>query len=214
MNRRSGPPSCRSGATLVELLIFVAVTSVIASFALPMLFSATESRMLQQTVSIVEQNGTQALQRISLNIRQAQRVLDPPMGATGSVLALETESGALSPVIVGVSSGSLVMIIHTLRETITSPQVAVRDFLVQNTSVSEEDPSVSLSFTLSRTIRLQQPHSYAREFEALVSGYPDDEDGLSSCSCSMPACQGANTYAWQLCQAGNCFSATDHIDCP
>lgn len=55
----------RPATTLIELLIYVAILGVIAAVVLPILFMSTEDRLLQQTVSVVEQNGTQLLQTIS-----------------------------------------------------------------------------------------------------------------------------------------------------
>ena len=115
----------RRGTTLIELLIYLGVLSLIVSVALPLLFSATESRLLQQTISIVEQNGTQVLQNVTLRIRHGERILDPPMGETGSVLALQTGSGTTNPTIIGTSSGSVYIIEYATRERISSPQVAI-----------------------------------------------------------------------------------------
>lgn len=206
--------SSHPGTTLIELLLFLAILSIIVGTALPMLFSATENRLLQQTISIVEQNGTQVIQNTGLKIRQAERVLSPAIGQTGSVLALQTASGALNPTIIGLSSGSIVLVEHTTRELVSSPQVAVQDFEVRNTSTSETRQSVTVSFRVSRTIRLQQPHSYAQRFEFVVNLLPDDVATGDECGCIPPYCQGNNVYAWQVCQSSTCLSASTQLQCP
>lgn len=206
--------SQHSGTSLIELLIFLAILSLVVAVSLPVFFSASANRVLQQTVSIVEQNGTQILQNITLRVKGAQRILLPPLGETGSLLVLETSSGALSPVIIGVQSGSLVIVDHTTRQTITSSQVAVLDFAVRNTSASASRQSASLSFRVSRTIRLQQPRSYAKVFEATIGLPPDDTIDDHGCVCDIPVCLGNNVFQWEVCEQETCYRATTPIKCP
>jgi len=204
----------RPGTTLIELIIFLAVMAMVISVALPMLFSATENRLLQQTISIVEQNGTQVQQNIAFNIRQSERILSPAIGMSGSVLVMQTSSGGMNPIIVGLSSGSIVIIEHFTRELISSPQVAITKFVVTNTSTSATRQSVNISFHASRTIRLQQPHSYGRRFESLINLLPDDVTYTDTCGCSAPTCQGNNVYGWQACENEVCVAASTQLQCP
>jgi hypothetical protein len=203
----------RTGTTMIELIIFVAIMGMVIAVALPLLFAATENRLLQQTISIVEQNGTQIMQNAGIYIRHSERIMSPAMGQTGSVLALQTGSGVTHPTIIGILSGSILVIRRSTQETISSPQVAVQDFVVRNTSTSDAYPSVTISFRISRTIRLQMPHSYVQDFEATYSLFPDDiEDG--GCECMPPSCSGSDTYAWQVCEESNCLSASTQLHCP
>ncbi|MDD4319081.1 MAG: hypothetical protein PHW10_02025 [Candidatus Peribacteraceae bacterium] len=204
----------RPGTTLVELLLFLAVLSVVLLTVLPLLFLATENRLFQQTASLVEQSGAELLQNISVRIRSAERVLDPPLGSTGSVLTLQTGSGTTNPTIIGVSNGSLVIIRHAQRQTVSSPQIAVDDFSVRNTSASAERPAVLVSFTLSRTVRLQAPHVYSRRFEMLVTLPPADRPTGDDCACAFPGCGTDGQYAWQVCEEGVCLSGSTALDCP
>lgn len=204
----------RTGTTLIELLFFVAIMGIVIAVALPMLFSATENRLLQQTISIVEQNGTQVLQTTTQQIRLAERILSPAVGATGSVLVMQTGSGATDPILIGYSSGTIVLIQHTIRETITSPQVAVLDFEVRNTSTSATRQSAEISFRLSRTIRLQQPHSYVQNFQGAAALLPDDVPSGGSAFCIVPACLGDNIFRWSVWENGSCYTATSQLQCP
>lgn len=204
----------RPGTTLIELLIFLAILAVVVATALPLLYASTENRLLQQTISIVEQNGTQILQNASLHIRQGERILSPTIGNTGSFLSLSTASGGMNPVIIGMSSGSLVIVEHDIRELISNPQVAITDFEVRNTSTSATRQSLSIIFKVSRTIRLQQPLTYDQVFEETISLPPDDVPFVDPCGCVEPYCNGNNTVAWQLCQYEACVSASTHLVCP
>ena len=204
----------RRGATLVELLIFVGILGIVIGAVLPILFSASENRVLQQTISIVEQNGTQVMQNIALRVRHAERVLGPVSGAQGSVLALQTASGSISPTIIGTATGRIIIIERSTQETVSSEQVAVEDFRVRNTSVSATRQSVHISFRVSRTIRLQQPKTYSQRFEATMTLLPDDRTQGNPCNCDPPVCSGTNTYSWEICDYPVCGTASAPLVCP
>ena len=203
----------RKGMTLVELLIFLAILGVLASTLLPLLFSTTEDRLLQQTASIVEQNGQQILQTLGYHVRHAEKILDPSMGSTGSVLAVQTGSGTTDPTIFGVSTGVLLLVRSTVKEAVSSTQVAVENFQVYNASPSATRHSVRVRFTLTRTIRLQAPRTYRRRFEAVFTLQPDDIMDGNPCGCAAPGCGVGGVYAWQVCQAGSCFTAQTQMEC-
>lgn len=208
------PSRLHSGATLIELLLYVALLGIVISAILPLLFAATEERLLQQTISIVEQNGAQIIQSTTHAIRKAERVLTPAAGQQTSVLGLQTASGPLHPVIIGLNSGSVMIVRHTTLERLSSPQVAITNFRVRNTSTSATRQSVVVSFRVSRTIRLQQPYSYERDFEFAVTLYPDDVTQGNSCNCLPPYCLSTNVYAWEVCENNTCLDASTPLKCP
>lgn len=204
----------RPATTLIELLIFMAILGMVIAITLPLLFSATENRLLQTTISIVEQNGAQILGNVSQRIRAGEKIISPAMGSTGSVLVLQTASGSTDPTIIGMNSGSLVIIEHLTRETVSTEQVAVTNFVVRNTSTSATRQSVSISFIVSRTIRLQMPHSYVRSFETTVSLLPSDVVVGNSCGCVAPSCGANDAYTWEVCETSACYSVSTTLECP
>jgi type II secretory pathway pseudopilin PulG len=204
----------RPATTLMELLLFLAILSLVIGMILPILFSSTENRLLQQTISTVEQNGAQMMQNMGLRVRQAERILSPALGQTGSVLALQMGSGSVSPTIIGVSSGSLVIVQRATRQIISSSQVAITDFEVRNTSTSSSHQSVTITFKVSRSIRLQTPRSYGRVFVGGFNLLPDDVLIGNPCNCSAPTCVSANSYQWYVCEYPSCLTATTGLQCP
>lgn len=207
-----GLSSSRPGTTLVELLIFLAIMSLVVSLTLPMMFRASENRLLQQTVSVVEQNGAQAVQNMGLKIRNAEKILYPAAGQEGAYLMLQTGSGGTTPTIIGVLSGSVVIIQRASKETITNEQVGVDAFKVRNTSTSDESQSASVSFLVTRTIRLQQPHSYTQRFETTFGLLPDHERA-AACNCPPSACLNGTSFQWYMCNNGVCEEATTALEC-
>lgn len=204
----------RPGMTLIELLLFLGILSIVAALTIPILFSATENKLLQQTISIVEQNGTQVIQSVTYATRHAERILSPLPGQTGSYLALQTGSDGTNPTIIGVNSGSVVVIKRSLQETVSTEQVGVTGFQVRNTSVSPDKPSALMTFTVSRTIRLQQPHSYTQTFETLISLPPNDAPVGAACGCDAPSCGSSDSLTWQVCGDPGCAEVTTALRCP
>jgi len=196
----------RPGVTFVEVLLFVAILSMVAGLVMPLLFNATENRLLQETIGIVEGNGVQILQKIGQEVRQAERILDPAPNITKSVLLLQTASGTTNPTMFGVSSGILLMVHRNEKQTISSSQVAVEDFHIRNTSASDSRQSVYVTFKLIRTIRLSAPHFYTKNFEALITLYPTDILRGGECNDIAPACEGLGIYAWRVCDSPACSS--------
>lgn len=207
------PGAHRPGTTLIELLLFTAILVIVSVSVIPILFYATEDRLLQQTASVVEQNGTQLLQTIAYRVRHAERIISPSPGTAGSVLVLQTSSGATNPTIIGISTGAMLFIHHTIQETLSSTQVAVEDLEFRNTSTSATRQSVQVTFRLSRTIRLQSPRSYSRQFEAVFTVFPDDDLHEEDCVCAVPGCAG-DYYAWQVCEEAQCLTAQTELECP
>lgn len=212
------PPSSffhrRHGTTLIELIIFLAVLSLVIATALPLLFSTTENRLLQQTISIVEQNGTQIMQNATLAIRNAERIVSPATSETGSLLVLQMGSGSINPTIIANSGGVVIIIKRSTREDVSTEQVAVQDFTFRNTSASDTRQSVEISFRVSRTIRLQQPHSYSQWFTMAVHLHPNDVPVGDSCGCGLPSCLGDDRYEWDICEEGMCLTAETSLECP
>ncbi len=218
MNRRSAYRHrrlcVRHGVTLIELLLFLGIFAVVSIAILPLLFLAIDSRIRQQTMAVVEQNGMQLMQNMSYVVHGSERILDPPLNATGSVLALQTGSGALTPTMIGVSSGAIILVRHTTREVITSSEMTVSNFVVRNTSTSADRQSVRVSFDVSSTMHLPQPRTYKQSFSTLITLFPDDKPAASPCDCAVPDCSAPNTYAWQVCQSNQCLGATTTLNCP
>lgn len=202
----------RPGTTLIELLVFLAIMALVIGVTVPLLFTAAENRVLQQTISIVEHNGAQIIQNIGVKIRNSESIALPATGQEGKVLVLQTGSGTTNPTIVALQSGSIILVQRAIKETVTSEQVAVENFRVSNTSVSDTSQSVAISFTVSRTIRLQRPYSYRQQFEAAFSLLPDEER-TGNCNCPPPTCLNGTALEWYVCDTGVCDYGATALQC-
>lgn len=209
----NNPYQHRSGATLVELLLYVTLMAMMSSTVLPLLFSSTESRQRQDAIALVEQSGAQIMQQITQSVRDAERVIYPAFGGTGTILVLQTDSEASNPTIFARSSGAIIMVTGTATTTISTTLVGATSFLVDNVSPAADKNAVAVSFNLRRTIRLHQPLVYLGYFEAVLNTFPDDIVTGDSCGCDAPYCDsGSGTLVWQTCQNDVCTTYQDY-DC-
>lgn len=203
----------RPGSSLLELVMFMAFFGAASGAILVLLFGTNEQRKRQEGISLVDQTGIQLLQTVTRRIRAAERVLDPAVGSSGSVLALQMASSADDPTIIASQSGALMAAEYDTIFALTSTgQVTVRNFLVTNTSPSADTPSVEISFEVSKVLGIPSQPTYTRTFNALVTLFPDDELQGNDCSCSAPSCVGG-TYQWQYCNVDTCTDAPDEISC-
>ncbi len=201
----------RRGTTLVELLLFLAFFALSSGVLLSFFFMTSEQRIRQQTIAIVEQSGIQLLQTITHRIRNAERVLDPPSGSSGSVLALELHDSDLHPTILSLSGAYLYVGEGNSVRRLSTDEVMISDMSVTNTSALENTPSVLLRFTVTRDIALTTPVHYVRQFEALVSLFPDDAPN-PPCSCENPSCT-EGVYSWQYCVDTTCTNTDVSLPC-
>lgn len=196
----------RPGVTLIEMMIFIALVGVMAMTMLPMLFSATEARQRQDAIALVEQNGAQIIETIIQNVRRAERILDPPGGGTGFILALQMPLGEANPTIIARDSGAIVLVQGRAKRTLSSDLVGVTHFAVDNTSVAEDRQSVAVTLGLQRTIRLHRPLQYRSNFTTVANVFPNDvPSGTDPCGCPVPYCDtAADIYMWHICEDDLC----------
>lgn len=204
----------RAGVTLIELMIFIAIMSIMASTLIPLLFNVTKSRQRQDAIALVEQNAAQVLQEIIHSVQSAERIISPLAGEPpGVILALQTDSEATNPTLITIDMGSIVMVQGSIRRTLSSELVGATGFLVENTSTAADRQSVSVSLDLSREIRINQPLVYESHFDAVINLHPDDVIIGDSCGCVVPFCDTTDgIYVWQVCVNSICIPYAD-FDC-
>ncbi len=201
----------RRGVTLVELILFMAIAAIMGLALMPLLFSSTENRLLQESVAHVENGGPQLMQVIGRKVRDAERILDPLPGATSKVLAIQMSSGSLTPTIFGLLTGAMLQIEKTTQQTISASEVSVQNFLVRNIS-NGQSTGVTISFVLARSLRLEAPRFYTQTFQSTFTIFPKNVLTGNICSYALPGCTAGNRYAWQVCDPG-AENATAQMDC-
>ncbi len=203
----------RRGVTLIELLIFIVIFGFVAGLVVPFMVFTGENMVKQQGQFVVQRNGDYVLQVIGQQLKDGERVLDPPAGSTGSVVALQRSQDLLNPTLIGVRDGQVVIINHDSERIISTPDVVVSDMVVRNTSASADRQSASLSFKISQRVSLVQTESYVRTFETTFTLFPTDEPQGGLCGCTAPACSVDGVYTWHPCDGGSCGTNNTAMTC-
>ena len=156
----------RSGFSLIELLLYLVIVSVIVSVLSAFLVFLMQSREKAYTITEVEEQGILVSKLIAREIRNAQSINTPTIGVSGSTLSLQTYSGATSPTVFDVSA-DMVRIKEgaSTAVPITNSHVMVSGFTVKNLSHAGTKGSVRVSFTLTyNNPSNRQEFSYSETF--------------------------------------------------
>ncbi|MEX0616340.1 MAG: prepilin-type N-terminal cleavage/methylation domain-containing protein [Candidatus Woykebacteria bacterium] len=137
------------GFTLIEILIYFTLLSIILVIGLDLLFRISESNLESTARNRLETEGSYLLKRLTYDIRRAQEVRDPAApGNTSSILWLRINGGDYRYTL----SGS------TINLQTSGPSVPITgDFIQANnlqfTNIGNQGgfPTVILTFTLSST---------------------------------------------------------------
>jgi prepilin-type N-terminal cleavage/methylation domain-containing protein len=96
----------QAGFTLIELLLYVTIVGSLL-LAITGFFTFTvESRIKNQTITEVNQQGAAIMEQITQTIRNATAVTSPALGASGSSLNLTVPTASLSPTVFDLSSAT------------------------------------------------------------------------------------------------------------
>lgn len=124
------------GFTLIELLLYISIASTIVFTTASMLRFTLESRVKNQTIAEVQQQGSQVMQLITQTIRTAKAINSPTLGNSASSLSLEVEDEASNPTVFDLS-------------TLTSSKVTVSNLNFQNLSRAGTPNIIRVSFTIT-----------------------------------------------------------------
>lgn len=206
------PPSfVRRGTTLIELLLFLAFFGLSSGVLLAFFFMTTEQRVRQQTIATVEQSGVQIAQTLTSRIRNAERILSPAIGSSGSIVVLQLSDDTVHPTIIALSGSTLYTGEANTLKAISTDDVRITNLLFQNTSSAIDKPSILFQFEAVRTVPLSVHLEYERLFEALVPLFPDDSPS-PPCNCALPECTAGN-LSWQYCKDAVCTDAEVTLPC-
>jgi len=100
-------PQSERGFTLVEVLLYLAISSIILGIISFFVFMMLETRVKNQTILEVEQQGLFVMQTISRTIRNAESINSPSVGASADSLSLSVFDALDNPTIFDVAGGSI-----------------------------------------------------------------------------------------------------------
>lgn len=139
-----------SGFTLIELLLYVAISGVILLVISLFLQTLLESRIKNQTIAEVEQQGLQVMQLITQTVRNADTINSPATGAGAPTLSINTHTGANNPTVFDLGSGAI-----RIKEGVgaviplTNSRITASALNFQNLSRASTPGVIRISFTLT-----------------------------------------------------------------
>jgi type II secretory pathway pseudopilin PulG len=144
------PVSLKKGFTLVELLLYVGVASIMLLAVSVFLSTLLTSRVKNQTIAEVEQQGMLVMRLIGQTVRNAESVNSPAQGASGAALSLDVIPGASDPTLFDLFGGAV-----RITEGVGSPvaltnsRVVATALVFENLSRTNTPGVVRVSFTLT-----------------------------------------------------------------
>jgi len=198
-----------SGISLLETALFLGILSIMATTITAVFISSQEARVLQNSISNLEDEGTQLLGRLSKTIRRAETIIFPLTNQTGSTLVLQMASNDEFPTIIMASNSGMVLAQKSETSALLSTNITLSHLSFRNVGSS----NVWFSFTLSTLIPTIKNRTYSRVFKGTSTLFPDDQSNAGGCgSCPAPACIN-HAFTWYVCELDICTQSDTTIPC-
>ncbi len=210
LNSPRGTKIKRQGFTLIELILFLGIFSIMIGTILAILIATQETRIRQQAIAEVEQRSAQITQTIIKAVHRAEAILTPANNQTGSMLSLQMSMNTEFPTIIAsLESGSLLLIQKTTITPLLNTTIAVNHLQFQNIN----DTNVLFSFDLTAKIPLATAESYTRHVEMMTTLFPKNHSQSGGCgSCPVPTCVNKRAV-WYHCALDICTPSPSSFPC-
>ena len=158
----------RKGYTLIELLVFLAIATVVVIAFIGILVVVVRLQARQSSAGSVQQESTALLQQLQYYVQNSS-LINVPINTPTSTLSLRMSSSSLDPTAITLASGTVYLKLGNATATaLTSSRVTVSNLLfVRHTNPPSHD-TVSISFTMAyNTQNLQQ--LFTQSFQTAVT---------------------------------------------
>ena len=147
------------GFSLIEIIVYVAIFSILVVVLASFLNSITSTRLHSQIVLEVNDQGSSAIKTIAQTLRNASSVNSPTMGSIASSLSVLTVSPATSPTVFSESGGVLYITEGSGSPVaLTNNKVVVSNLTFSNFSRSSTPDIIKVSFTIT-SISVNSPYT-------------------------------------------------------
>ncbi len=140
----------QKGFTLVELILYVSICSILLLTISSFLSFLLGARVRSQAITEVNQQGFQVMSLITQTIRNGRSIQVPSMGTSSSTLSITTGDVALNPTVFSLSSTTVeVKEASKNAMSLTNSRVRVTALTFQNVSSgSSTEKIIRISYTL------------------------------------------------------------------
>lgn len=161
----------KKGFTLMELLLYISISGIIFLGVSVLLFLVLQSRIKNQTVAEVEQQGVQVMQLITQTVRNAENINSPASGSSASSFSLDVVPSSDDPTVFDLSSG-VIRIVEGAGPSIpiTSSSVTGSNLTFENLSRPGTPGVIRIQFTLTRVnVTGRNEYDYSKTFYGSAS---------------------------------------------
>lgn len=161
----------QQGFTLLQMILYIGLLSVIVFAAAQVLITLLESREKARVIAEVESEGAYVMELMAQTIRNAEAVAVPVAGGSASSLTLDVVAVADDPTVFAVSSGALTITEGVASAVdLTSSQVTVDTFTVETLTTTDSYGSVRITLTLSYNSSIgRHEYDYTETFTTAAS---------------------------------------------
>jgi Tfp pilus assembly protein PilV len=150
-----------TGISLVETIIYVAIFSMIVTTFVSFSSSMTTSRLHNQKVLEVNDQGGRVMKMLTQSIRNADVVNSPTIGNNASSLSLNMYQIGVSPTVFFLDAGVLYITeAGGAQVALTNNKVIVSDLNFSNFSRVNSPDIIKISFTISSVVSGGGDYSY------------------------------------------------------
>lgn len=152
----------------METLLYVSIVSIVIVGVSAFIQVILSSRVKNQTIAEVEQQGAQVVQIITQTLRNGSAINSPAIGTSGSSLSVVTYDSGKNPTIFDLASGVIQIKEGTGSAVpLTSNRIVASGLTFQNLSRSGTGGTVRIQFTLTYlNPQNKNEFSYAKTFYA------------------------------------------------
>jgi len=161
----------KEGYTLLELLLYISLYSIIMLSVMALLLTLLEVRVKSRTLAEVDQQGVQIVQLITQSLRNADNVNSPAAGATAALLSLDMPGTSLDPTVFDLSNG-IVRISETggAAVVLNNSQVTVSNLTFTNLTRPGTAGNVRVQFSVTYVNpEGRNEYNYSKTFTADAS---------------------------------------------
>lgn len=159
------------GFTLVELLLYVALTAILLLVMSAFLAMLLQARVKQRTIADIDQQGLMMVSRMTQTIRNSTGVTTPVSGGVSDELILTLEDVAVSPTRFYLDlETALVSEAGLAGVELHNSQTILQNLHFENLSEGGANDVIRVTFTLSRVnLEGRNEYDYARTFYATAT---------------------------------------------
>ncbi len=143
--------SNQKGFTLVEMILYVAICSILLATISIFLSFLLGARVRSQSITEVNQQGFQVMNLITQTIRNGRSIEVPSIGTSSTTLSITTGNALLNPTVFMLSSSTV-----RIKEgsssvlPLTNSRITVSNLLFENvSSISSVEKIIRISFTVN-----------------------------------------------------------------